>query len=98
VRSFIKTQFSLSPATEEVVVSAVLVGAVIGAVIGGALTDRFGRGGLIIVAGIIFTVSAIGTALARGLCRKSRVTAAKENIFGDKADETKSPTLGYADR
>ena len=61
---FIKTQFSLSSAMEEIVVSAVLVGAVIGAVIGGALTDRFGRRGLIIVAGIIFTVSAIGTALA----------------------------------
>ncbi len=61
---FIKTQFSLSSAMEEIVVSAVLVGAVIGAVIGGALTDRFGRRGLIIVAGIIFTVSAIGTAQA----------------------------------
>ena len=61
---FIKTQFSLSSAMEEIVVSAVLVGAVIGAVIGGALTDRFGRRGLIIVAGITFTVSAIGTALA----------------------------------
>lgn len=61
---FIKTQFSLSSAMEEIVVSAVLVGAVIGAVIGGALTDRFGRRGLIIVAGIIFTVSAIGKAQA----------------------------------
>jgi sugar porter (SP) family MFS transporter len=61
---FIKTQFSLSSAMEEIVVSAVLVGAVIGAVVGGALTDRFGRRGLIIVAGIIFTVSAIGTALS----------------------------------
>ena len=61
---FIKTQFSLSSAMEEIVVSAVLVGAVIGAVIGGALTDRFGRRRLIIVAGVIFTVSAIGTALA----------------------------------
>ena len=61
---FIKLQFSLSSTMEEIVVSAVLVGAVIGAVIGGALTDHFGRRGLIIVAGIIFTVSAVGTALA----------------------------------
>jgi SP family galactose:H+ symporter-like MFS transporter len=61
---FVKTQFSLSSAMEEIVVSAVLVGAIIGAVIGGTLTGRFGRRGLIILAGIIFTVSAIGTAVA----------------------------------
>ena len=61
---FITDQFSLSTTMEEIVVSAVLVGAVIGAVIGGALADRFGRRRLIILAGIIFTVSAIGTALA----------------------------------
>ena len=61
---FIKTQFSLSSTMEEIVVSAVLVGAVIGAIIGGALTERFGRRALIIVAGIVFTLSAIGTALA----------------------------------
>ena len=61
---FIKKQFSLSATMEEIVVSSVLVGAVVGAVIGGALTDRFGRRKMIILAGIIFTVSAIGTALA----------------------------------
>ena len=61
---FIKAQFALSSAMEEIVVSAVLVGAVIGALIGGILTDRFGRRGLIILAGIIFTASAIATALA----------------------------------
>jgi len=61
---FIKAQFLLSSAMEEIVVSAVLVGAVIGAVIGGILTDRFGRRGLIILAGIIFTASAIASALA----------------------------------
>ena len=62
---FIKEQFSLSTTMEEVVVSAVLIGAVIGAAIGGALTDRFGRRRLIIIAGIIFTVSAASTALAQ---------------------------------
>ncbi len=61
---FIKDQFSLSSAMEEIVVSSVLVGAVLGAGLGGALTGRFGRRGLIIVAGIIFTASALGTALA----------------------------------
>lgn len=61
---FIKNQFSLSSTMEEIVVSSVLVGAVIGAIMGGVLTGRFGRRGMIIVAGVIFTVSAIGPALA----------------------------------
>jgi SP family galactose:H+ symporter-like MFS transporter len=61
---FVKTQFSLSSTMEEIVVSVVLVGAVVGATIGGALTGRFGRRKMIILAGIIFTASAIGTAFA----------------------------------
>jgi SP family galactose:H+ symporter-like MFS transporter len=61
---FIKSQFSLSATMEEIVVSSVLVGAVIGAIIGGALTDRYGRRKMIIIAGIIFTISALGTAFA----------------------------------
>jgi SP family galactose:H+ symporter-like MFS transporter len=60
---FITKQFSLSSTMEEIVVSAVLIGAVIGAVIGGALTARFGRRKLIILGGLIFMTSAIGTAL-----------------------------------
>ena len=61
---FVKKQFSLSTALEEIVVSAVLAGAVLGSVLGGALSDRFGRRRMIILSGIIFTASAIGTALA----------------------------------
>ena len=61
---FIKDEFSLSPVMEEIVVSSVLVGAVLGAGLGGALTGRFGRRGMIILAGVIFTCSALGTALA----------------------------------
>ena len=49
---------------QEIVVSSVLVGAVIGAITGGALSDRYGRRKLIIVAGIVFSLSAIGAALA----------------------------------
>ena len=61
---FIKNQFSLSAIMEEIVVSSVLVGAIVGAVIGGALTNRYGRRKMILLAGIIFTISAIGTAFA----------------------------------
>ncbi len=61
---FVKGEFSLSPSMEEVVVSAVLLGAVVGAAAGGALTGRFGRRWMIIVAGAVFTLSAIGTAFA----------------------------------
>lgn len=61
---FIQKQYGLSSTMEEVVVSSVLVGAIIGAVIGGALTDCYGRRKLIILAGIIFTISAIGTAFS----------------------------------
>ncbi len=61
---FIQKQFALSDAMEEVTVSSVLVGAVIGAALGGTLTGRFGRRKLIILAGLIFTISAIGSALA----------------------------------
>lgn len=61
---FIQKQYALSSIMEEVVVSSVLVGAIIGAIMGGALTDRYGRRKMIILAGIIFTISAIGTAFA----------------------------------
>jgi sugar porter (SP) family MFS transporter len=61
---FITKQFSLSSTMEEIVVSAVLVGAIFGASLGGALTDRFGRRSLILVAGGIFIVSSLGTAFA----------------------------------
>lgn len=61
---FVKGEFSLSPTMEELVVSAVLLGAVFGAAAGGALTGKFGRRWMIILAGVVFTLSAIGTAFA----------------------------------
>ncbi len=61
---FIREAFNLSTTMQELVVSAVLIGAVIGAIAGGILADRFGRRRMIVLAGIIFTLSAIGTALA----------------------------------
>ena len=61
---FVQKDFALSPAMEEVVVSAVLIGAVCGAGAGGALTGRYGRRWMIILAGVVFTVGAFATAFA----------------------------------
>jgi SP family galactose:H+ symporter-like MFS transporter len=61
---FVRKEFSLSSTMQELVVSAVLVGAVIGAIAGGTMADRFVRRRMIVLAGIIFTLSAIGTTLA----------------------------------
>jgi len=45
--------------------SSALVGCLLGAVLSGMLTDRFGRKRLLILSGLLFTVSAVGTALSR---------------------------------
>jgi SP family galactose:H+ symporter-like MFS transporter len=60
---FIRKDFALSDFTVEVVISAVLLGAVIGAAFGGDLADRFGRRKLIILAAVIFALAAITTAV-----------------------------------
>ncbi|MFX1478894.1 MAG: sugar porter family MFS transporter, partial [Promethearchaeota archaeon] len=64
---FIKDEFSLVPFMQELVVSAVLIGAIIGALIGGKLADRYGRRKMIIIAAIIFAGGAIGTALTQSI-------------------------------
>jgi SP family galactose:H+ symporter-like MFS transporter len=61
---FLKAQFHLSSTMEELVVSAVLVGAICGASLGGALTDRLGRRSLIITAGLIFIISSLASAFS----------------------------------
>ncbi len=61
---FIKQQFALSATLQEIVVSAVLLGAVIGAAVGGFLADRFGRRKIIILAAMLFILSGLGSALA----------------------------------
>ncbi len=61
---FIKTEFSLSPTLEEIVVSSVLMGSLLGAMAGGVLADRLGRRRLLIVTATVFGFGAIGAALA----------------------------------
>jgi SP family galactose:H+ symporter-like MFS transporter len=60
---FIQKELALKSSVEELVVSAVLIGAMIGAAGGGMLADRFGRRRILILAAIIFATGAIGTAL-----------------------------------
>lgn len=59
---FIKEVFTLSSTSQEIVISAVLIGAVIGAGSGGILADRFGRRKMIILAAVIFVIGAVFTA------------------------------------
>lgn len=59
---FIRSQFALSDFMVGLVVSSVLVGAVIGAALGGDMADSFGRRKMVMAAGVIFAVGALGTA------------------------------------
>jgi SP family galactose:H+ symporter-like MFS transporter len=63
---FIKQEFALSSLSEEIVVSAVLLGSLVGAAAGGALADRLGRRRLLIGTALVFGAGAIGAALAPG--------------------------------
>src|SRR5213596_4222033 len=51
---FIKREFGLTTAAEEVVVSGVLLGATIGAIVGGKAADHFGRRRVLLVTAAIF--------------------------------------------
>jgi sugar porter (SP) family MFS transporter len=61
---FVQQDFHLTTFQEEIVVSAVLLGATFGAVVGGRLTDRLGRRSTLLQVAALFILGAIGTALA----------------------------------
>jgi SP family galactose:H+ symporter-like MFS transporter len=61
---FVQKDFHLGTFQEEVVVSAVLLGAMIGATFGGKLSDRFGRRAVLMQVAVLFAAGAIGTAMA----------------------------------
>ena len=61
---FIKDDFGISPFLQGAIVAALLLGAMIGAALAGPLSDRLGRRRLIVTAAIVFTLGALGAALA----------------------------------
>jgi SP family arabinose:H+ symporter-like MFS transporter len=66
VLPFVKSQFSLSAATEGWFVSSALVGCIIGVSFSGDLSDRIGRKKMLMLAAVLFLLSAIGSALSSG--------------------------------
>ena len=64
-KPFYEKFFQLSyPSQQGWAVSCALVGCLAGALISGGLSDRFGRKRLLISAGLVFAVSAVGTGMA----------------------------------
>src|SRR6266702_2658809 len=61
---FIKREFGLTTAAEEIVVSGVLLGATIGAIIGGKAADFFGRRRVLLATAAIFGIGALASAVA----------------------------------
>ncbi|MDO1446433.1 sugar porter family MFS transporter [Rhodocytophaga aerolata] len=67
VLPFVQKQFTLTAAEEGWFVSCAIVGCIIGVLFSGELSDRWGRKKLLIIAAILFLLSALGTALASSL-------------------------------
>jgi len=61
---FIKKDFGASAFVQGAIVASLLLGAMFGAAFAGRLADRLGRRRLIIIAAIVFTIGAIGSAAA----------------------------------
>ncbi len=61
---FIKREFGLTTAAEEIVVSGVLLGATLGAIAGGKAADLFGRRRVLLVTAAIFGIGALASGVA----------------------------------
>ncbi len=64
---FLQQHFELDPTLKGWAASSALVGCVLGVAIAGTFSDRFGRRSTLILAAILFLISAIGTALPHSL-------------------------------
>src|SRR5918997_4007567 len=61
---FINEELALTPSLEGLVVASLLLGAAVGAGSAGPLSDGLGRRNLILIAGVLFAIGALGAALA----------------------------------
>src|SRR5215212_10491692 len=61
---FITPELGLTPFLEGLVVASILLGAAVGAGSAGPLSDKLGRRNLILIAGVLFAIGALGAALA----------------------------------
>lgn len=64
---FMRTYYHLSDLMTGWVASCALLGCIIGAVYSGTLSDRIGRKKVLMLSGLLFTISSIGTSLAPNL-------------------------------
>ena len=60
----LRKNFSLSPSLEELVISAVLIGAIGGAAVGGKISDALGRKPTLIIFALLFAIGALLTAFS----------------------------------
>ncbi len=65
--NLLKAQWHLSAGSEELAVSAVLIGAILGGIIGGKLADRISRRYALLALAILYSVGAVATSLSPGL-------------------------------
>ena len=62
--NLLKTHFHLSAGSEELAVSAVLIGSIIGGIFGGKLADKVSRRLALVGLAVVYSVGAVATALA----------------------------------
>ncbi len=64
---FLRASFNLGPAETGFAASSALIGCILGAAVAGPLSDRYGRKRALMLSAVLFTISAVGSAVPRTL-------------------------------